>query len=203
MYKQCQRRGNLEQRKWFNQPIWSKRQIFAVFKRLSVCPHIQICIKSKPIIHHTKSIVCQTNLLMTTLAMLEHIVALLIYTKRPLGLEYFHNEIVILVNVSSCLLSRTCCRRGCYGGWHPPPRSRCVTCLLMLSADWAHCWGHRGCVSVQQPLSSGRGPGSGLRQSQEHSLRTQRGIQPPHTENKFIAVLKTLIINSKIWSSKE
>lgn len=124
MYKQCQRRGNLEQRKWFNHPIWSKRQIFAVFKRFSVCPHIQICIKSKLIIHHTKSIVCQTNLLMTTLAMLEHIVALLIYTKRPLGLEYFHNEIVILVNVSSCLLSRTCCRRGCCGGWHPPPSAR-------------------------------------------------------------------------------
>ena len=159
MYKQCQRRGNLEQRKWFNHPIWSKRQIFAVFKRFSVCPHIQIFIKSKLIIHHTKSIVCQTNLLMTTLAMLEHIVALLIYTKRPLGLEYFHNEIVILVNVSSCLLSRTCCRRGCCGGWHPPPRSRCVTCLLMLSADWALLRSQRMC---QCPAASVLWPWPGL-----------------------------------------
>ena len=132
-----------------------KKQIFAVFKRFSVCSHIQICIKSKLIIHHTKSIVCQTNLLMTTLGLSWNILLPFLFTqKRPLGFEYFHNEIVILVNVSLCLLGRTCCWRGWCGGWHSPPRSRCVTCLVMLSADWAEVTEDVSVSSSLCPLAS-------------------------------------------------
>ena len=76
---------------------------------------------------------------------------------RPLGLEYFHNEVVISVNVR---MSRAVLVAG-HGeavAEADTPRGHGVShacwCWL-LTEHTAWSWGHGGCVSVQQPLSSG------------------------------------------------